>query len=74
MSNIKISPSILSADFSRLAEQIEDAEKADEIFTLLMGNKVEPRKEFIEKYIVFYLIIYCQLLNDIMTVNAVFFT
>jgi len=28
MSKIKISPSILSADFSRLAEQIEDVEKA----------------------------------------------
>ncbi len=29
---------------------IDDGEKADEIFTLLMGSKVEPRKEFIEKY------------------------
>jgi len=28
MSNIKISPSILSADFSKLAKQIEDVEKA----------------------------------------------
>ena len=28
---------------------MEDAVKADEIFTLLMGEKVEPRKEFIEK-------------------------
>ncbi len=28
--------------------QLEDARKADEIFTLLMGEKVEPRKEFIE--------------------------
>ena len=28
---------------------LEDAVKADEIFTLLMGEKVEPRKEFIEQ-------------------------
>ena len=28
---------------------LEDAVKADEIFTILMGDKVAPRKEFIEK-------------------------
>ena len=27
---------------------LEDAAKADEIFTLLMGEKVEPRREYIE--------------------------
>jgi len=33
-----------------LQVNMEDAEEADEIFTLLMGSEVEPRREFIEKY------------------------
>ena len=33
-----------------LKVNLEDAGEADEIFSLLMGNVVEPRREFIEKY------------------------
>lgn len=33
-----------------LRVEIEDAEKADEIFTLLMGEEVEPRRNFIQKH------------------------
>ena len=37
---------------TRILKRIEltDAIEADEIFTVLMGEKVEPRKEYIEKY------------------------
>lgn len=32
-----------------LRVSLEDAAEADEVFSILMGDKVEPRKEFIEK-------------------------
>jgi DNA gyrase subunit B len=33
-----------------LQVHIEDAEKADDIFTLLMGEEVEPRRNFIQTH------------------------
>ena len=38
MSSIKISPSILSADFSKLGSEIKDLEKADANMAVAMKN------------------------------------
>ena len=53
---LQLNGMILLNDVSRIIwtclEQgttLEDAVKADEIFTILMGEQVEPRKEWIEK-------------------------
>ena len=40
----------LNPETRRLAQvRVEDAVEADEIFSILMGDQVEPRREFIEK-------------------------
>ena len=40
----------VGVSFRRLMWTMDDASRADEIFTLLMGEKVEPRREYIEKH------------------------
>ena len=37
------------ADRTMLQVKLEDAARADEIFTILMGDKVAPRKDFIQQ-------------------------
>ena len=42
-------PALSFLDVSEGSYTLEDAARADEIFTILMGEQVEPRKEWIER-------------------------
>ncbi len=51
MSSVQLWETTMNPDTRTILQiELEDAITADEIFTTLMGDKVEPRKEFIQMY------------------------